>query len=209
MMKGGMRPETGSSRAGGLSPTGAKLPAICTAGSAVRGRPWGRSRTPATNPSSNASSAAAAARWKRLSSFFLPAVRGGEAGAGAEGLGAAMAAACFLGAGSSAGLNAAGGRHSAGAARGANLTELGARVALDPAGRRRCMETEVGGARPCIAAAELPRIAVRVYTARGRRLERASPLVRCPVGRMVWVGRKEAGVYIERGAGDGREEGCG
>jgi hypothetical protein len=39
---------------------GAKLPAICTAGSAVLGCPWGRSRTLATNPSSNASIAAAA-----------------------------------------------------------------------------------------------------------------------------------------------------
>jgi hypothetical protein len=49
---------------------GAKLPAICTTGSAVLGSPWGRSRTLATNPSSNASSAAAAARWNRLSCFL-------------------------------------------------------------------------------------------------------------------------------------------
>jgi hypothetical protein len=62
LMKGGMRPETGSPHMGDLSPMGAKLPAICTVGSAVLGSPWGRSRTLATNPSSNASSAAAAAR---------------------------------------------------------------------------------------------------------------------------------------------------
>uniref|UniRef100_A0A804UJR1 Hexosyltransferase n=1 Tax=Zea mays TaxID=4577 RepID=A0A804UJR1_MAIZE len=72
LMKGGMRPETGSPCMGGLSPMGAKLPTIYTAGSAVLGSPWSHSRTLATNPSSNASSTTAAARWNRLSCFLPP-----------------------------------------------------------------------------------------------------------------------------------------
>ena len=49
---------------------------------------------------------------KRLSSFFLPSVRGGKAGAGEEGLSTAMAAMCILCDDSSAGLNVASDRHS-------------------------------------------------------------------------------------------------
>jgi hypothetical protein len=141
LIKGGMRPKKGSSRMVGLSPMGAKLPAICTAGLAVLGSPWSRSRTLATNPSSNASSATAAARWNRLSCFLPPPpdLRGAAAC-----LGTTMAVGFLDGAGRSAWNDAW--RHSCGTertARGENLTELEAR-ALDPVGRCRCMETEVG-----------------------------------------------------------------
>lgn len=137
-----------------LLPTGAKFPAICTAGSAVRGSACGLSSTFVMNPSSNASSATAAARWKKFSpSFFLPHL-----------LAAALAAAASPASGNIlVGGGGGGGTYAGGTDDGALSTEFVAAAAA----RGRVNRTELrapldGEARWCMEHEEAGELGVKV-----------------------------------------------